>query len=919
VLAVTLCAVLCLPSLAFAADSADSFAAESPLAAGGGNTCAVTAAGAISCWGDSSAVRDQAPAEGKFLSLSVGAEHACAIRSDGGLACWGDDAAGESEPPIGEFTAVAVGAEHGCAIRADGSLACWGDDSSGQLDGVPEGRFTDLSAGGDHSCAIRAGGALSCWGSDAAGESDPPTGRFVAVAVGAEHSCAIRVDGSLACWGEDSSGQLDGVPEGRFRTIAAGGGHSCAIRADGSLACWGSNAAGESEAPDGSFRWVAAGSAHGCAVRADGGAVCWGSGQAAGAPPAATAIGHLPLTTGIDSNYNCAIRSDGRPQCWGADSLGEPVQAAAAENTLAISAEDRRTCVLTASGEAECWGAELSEPPPSGPFRSIASTVGDSCAIRADGNLACWGDAGPLLSPPSGAFRSLTGGDGYACGVRADGTLACWGEAGAPTLRGIPEGSFRSVSAGSDRACGLRGDGTLACWGSNGLGYLAGAPAGAVRSVAAGAYHACAVLGDGQMTCWENGETVGALEGAFYSLSAGANHTCAERDDGRVTCLGHDEFGQALPRAEEATLPRAILGTLYSEEIAASPEGPRPEFTVSGGGLPPGLALSPDGVLSGAPAAAGDYRFEVVVDDGISEASEAEMSLAVVGEPTLRLDAAQVPSSESAVLGGSVEPQNLAAEAWFEYWPASGSSQEAIRTPVQPIERGTGLTPISATLAGLAPEGQYRYRLSGSDELGPDAVHSETGSFSTGLPPPVAGENFNVETVAGTVSTKCPADQSFTGLVRAEHLPVGCLIDTTQGTVRITLDKGEGVTQNAIFWGGVFRVGQAAGVNRTAVMKLVGQLRCERRTSDGRLLRRRHGGGRRLWGSGEGNYKTVGDHGAATVRGTIWLVQDRCDGSTLIKVKRGTVWVEDFVKGTNVVVHEGRQYVIEPPTARLGG
>jgi hypothetical protein len=544
--------------------------------------------------------------------------------------------------------------------------------------------------------------------------------------------------------------------------------------------------------------------------------------------------------------------------------------------------------------------------------------VGDSCAIRADGTLACWGEAGPLLSPPSGAFRSLAGGDGYACGLRAGGALACWGEAGAPTLREIPEGSFRSVTAGGDRACGLRDDGTLACWGSNDLGYLAGAPAGAVRSVAAGAYHACAVLGDGQMTCWENGETSAALDGAFYSLSAGANHTCAERDDGRIACLGHDEFGQALPRAEAAVLPRATLGTPYSEEIAASLASPRPVFTVTDGGLPPGLALSPDGVLSGAPASAGDYRFEVAVDDGISEKSEAEMSVAVVGEPSLRIDPAQVPTSESAVLSGSVDPQNLASEAWFEYWPA-GSSQSVSRSPVQAIARGTGPAPISATLAGLAPETEYDYRLSGSSELGPDAVHSQTESFSTGLPPPVAGENFNVETVAGSVSTKCPAEQGFTGLVRAEHLPVGCLLDTTQGTVRVTLDKGEGVTQNAFFWGGVFRVGQAPGVNRTAVMKLVGQLRCERRTSDGRLLRRHHGGGRKLWGSGEGNYKTVGDHGAATVRGTIWLVQDRCDGSTLIKVKRGTVWVEDFVKGTNVVVHEGGQYVIEPPTARLGG
>jgi hypothetical protein len=82
------------------------------------------------------------------------------------------------------------------------------------------------------------------------------------------------------------------------------------------------------------------------------------------------------------------------------------------------------------------------------------------------------------------------------------------------------------------------------------------------------------------------------------------------------------------------------------------------------------------------------------------------------------------------------------------------------------------------------------------------------------------------------------------------------------------------------------------------------------------MLRSR-GPGRKLWGSGKGNYKTAGSHGAATVRGTTWLVQDRCDGSTLFKVAEGTVWVRDFVKGILVVLHEGDSYVAKPAIARL--
>jgi ferric-dicitrate binding protein FerR (iron transport regulator) len=44
------------------------------------------------------------------------------------------------------------------------------------------------------------------------------------------------------------------------------------------------------------------------------------------------------------------------------------------------------------------------------------------------------------------------------------------------------------------------------------------------------------------------------------------------------------------------------------------------------------------------------------------------------------------------------------------------------------------------------------------------------------------------------------------------------------------------------------------------------------------------------------------------VRGTIWLVQDRCDG-TLTKVTRGTVRVRDFKAKRTVTVKAGHTYL----------
>jgi hypothetical protein len=64
----------------------------------------------------------------------------------------------------------------------------------------------------------------------------------------------------------------------------------------------------------------------------------------------------------------------------------------------------------------------------------------------------------------------------------------------------------------------------------------------------------------------------------------------------------------------------------------------------------------------------------------------------------------------------------------------------------------------------------------------------------------------------------------------------------------------------------------------------------------------------KLWGSGKGKFRTNGKYSSATVRGTIWLVQDRCEG-TFTKVTRGTVQVRDFKRKKTVTVKAGHSYL----------
>ena len=66
---------------------------------------------------------------------------------------------------------------------------------------------------------------------------------------------------------------------------------------------------------------------------------------------------------------------------------------------------------------------------------------------------------------------------------------------------------------------------------------------------------------------------------------------------------------------------------------------------------------------------------------------------------------------------------------------------------------------------------------------------------------------------------------------------------------------------------------------------------------------------RRLWGRDSGGkYRSHGRHSHATVRGTRWLTEDRCDG-TFTRVTHGTVLVRDYKRHRSVLVRAGHSYL----------
>jgi hypothetical protein len=161
------------------------------------------------------------------------------------------------------------------------------------------------------------------------------------------------------------------------------------------------------------------------------------------------------------------------------------------------------------------------------------------------------------------------------------------------------------------------------------------------------------------------------------------------------------------------------------------------------------------------------------------------------------------------------------------------------------------------------------------------------------------------------VLVRLPGQATFAQLVAGQQIPVGATVDTTHGRVRLQSARSpRGGSQSADFFDGAFVVRQRRGKALTTLNLTGGNgAACSRhsaRTAPIAFAARRHPR-RRLWGSGKGTYSTSGSYASATVRGTIWLTEDDCEG-TLIRVRRGTVVVRDFVRHKTIVVHAPRSY-----------
>jgi alpha-tubulin suppressor-like RCC1 family protein len=184
--------------------------------AGWVHTCALTAAGAVKCWGsdyrgelgDGSQIGSSTPVDVSGLTsgvaaISAGFQHTCAVTVAGGIKCWGFNRWGQ----LGNGTTTTTGCSCISTPVDVNGLAAEG---------------AAVSANADHTCDLTTAGAVKCWGLNSRGElgngtttdSTTPvdvsglTSGVVALSDGSGPRCALTSSGEVKCWGFNGDGEL---------------------------------------------------------------------------------------------------------------------------------------------------------------------------------------------------------------------------------------------------------------------------------------------------------------------------------------------------------------------------------------------------------------------------------------------------------------------------------------------------------------------------------------------------------------------------------------------------------------------------------------------------------------------------------------------------------------------------------------
>ena len=597
------------------------------IAAGDTHACAIVEGGELWCWGRSMSGALAGDERGRMESMdpvriedvedavhvAAGVHLSCAVTADGEVHCWGDNCCGSlgdgaaprecnpcERPPCGACSdvmaenrarvaqvddidnavQVAAGDRFACALLSDGegTVACWGDNHYGQLGCDPD-------SCGDFSAVPRQVAGIS---------------GVVQISAGlGAHVCALFESGAVRCWGANQLGQLGNARTSEMETpvavqgiddalgISVGEGHSCALR-PGHVECWG--VGGSRQLGDGRERGLLDGSPR---------------------PVSASLLANVVQITGsmwgtcfrlpnlevrcAGSDHHGELGGDGQPEA--PDRLGTPTPAFGRSNVVDQCQGMTHSCVI-ARPDLDALDMCEADAPSTEPPRTEVHCFGDDM----QGQLGD-GDGGQGEVAGLDDAVQLACGQHHVCALRANGQVACWGQnircqlttdqPRASVGRCEPEQSdvpvlvervrgATSIVAGELHTCVTTVEGVF-CWGDNlysqlgrgpqvdeteleeplpggetldDLGLVEGLPEGeSIISMAAGGGTTCVVVESGDLYCW-GAELAQRPSYAFAEatlvpevftaeqVAMAATSACVRLVTGRVQCLGGNAFGE---------------------------------------------------------------------------------------------------------------------------------------------------------------------------------------------------------------------------------------------------------------------------------------------------------------------------------------------------------------------------------------
>jgi uncharacterized repeat protein (TIGR03803 family) len=221
------------------------------------------------------------------------------------------------------------------------------------------------------------------------------------------------------------------------------------------------------------------------------------------------------------------------------------------------------------------------------------------------------------------------------------------------------------------------------------------------------------------------------------------------------------------------SLPAAAAGTGYSQTLTASGGTAPYTFAVTAGALPAGLSLSPAGVLSGTPTAAGSFPFTVTATDSLGATGSQNYAFVVTPAAASTLSVTGYPSPTNAGLAGSVtvtalDPYGNVATGYTRTVHFTSSDPLAgLPADYTSTADDAGVHTFSATLNTPGTQA-----LTATDTATGSITGSQTGITvdPAGLPPATFGvSGFPSSTTAGASGTITVTARDANGNVASSY------------------------------------------------------------------------------------------------------------------------------------------------------